>query len=130
MQSCTQAMKRYDVPELASLIRKLKEARENRTTAATTFRVKVFARFDSERGLWLRAVRMLAELDCLFSLAKASEAIGATCRPEIVQSVDGKASVEFKNLKHPALCLKRDEFIPNDVSLGADAPRVMLLTGT
>ncbi|KZV87127.1 hypothetical protein EXIGLDRAFT_210105 [Exidia glandulosa HHB12029] len=125
----TKAMKRYDVPELASLIRKLKEARENRTSAISSFSLRVYARFDADRGLWLRAVRMLAELDCLFSLAKASEAIGATCRPEVVESADGKASVEFKNLKHPALCLKRDEFIPNDVNLGGDAPRVMLLTG-
>ncbi|EJD51320.1 DNA mismatch repair protein Msh6 [Auricularia subglabra TFB-10046 SS5] len=123
----TKAMKRYDVPDLAPLIRKLKEARENRTAAINSFKSRVFAAFDADRGIWLRAVRMLAELDCLFSLAKASEAIGATCRPEIVES--DVASVEFKNLKHPALCLKRDEFIPNDVALGGSKPRVMLLTG-
>ena len=33
--------------------------------------------------MWLRAIRVLAELDCLFSLAKASSALGEpACRPD------------------------------------------------
>ncbi|KAH7092791.1 DNA mismatch repair protein Msh6 [Auriculariales sp. MPI-PUGE-AT-0066] len=125
----TQKLKRYDVPELQPLIRELKEARETRVSVKKEFVQRVFAAFDQDRGVWLRAVRMLAELDCLFSLAKASEAIGATCRPDIVRG--DRASIDFVNLKHPALCLRRDDdFIPNDVKLGsANAPRVILLTG-
>jgi len=96
-------------------------------TAKKNFVTRVYAAFDTDRGMWLRAVRMLAELDCLFSLAKASEAIGATCRPEIVRA--DCASIDFVNLRHPALCLRDDDFIPNDVRLGGSQPRVVLLTG-
>ena len=77
----------------------------------------------------MRAVRVLAELDCLFSLAKSSTAIGEpACRPEFIEDEEC-ASLEFEELRHPALCLRSDNFIPNDVKLGGDVGRVALLTG-
>lgn len=70
----------------------------------------------------------MAELDCLFSLAKSSLALGEpVCRPELVES--DAAFVDFRELRHPALCLKATDFIPNDVKLGGDAGRIALLTG-
>ena len=110
------------MPELQGTIRKLKEARENRNTAIKEFKGRLFAEFDQDRGVWLRAIRVLSELDCLFSLAKASSALGEpACRPELVEG--DEAFVDFEDLRHPALCasgsLKQD-FIPNDVKLGGD----------
>lgn len=68
-----------------------------------------------------------SQLDCLFSLSKASAAIGEPlCRPEFVES--DEAFVDFTALRHPALCL-RDDFIPNDVKMGKSAQGIMLLTG-
>jgi DNA mismatch repair protein MSH6 len=74
---------------------------------------------------------VLAELDCLFSLAKSSAALGEpSCRPELVE---GEAAfVEFEELRHPALCVSsslKGDFIPNDVRLGGDVGRIALLTG-
>lgn len=78
--------------------------------------------------MWLRAVRVLAELDCLFSLAKASVAIGEpSCRPEFVEG--DAAFIEFRDLRHPTLAELKASFIPNDIKLGGDVGRIALLTG-
>ncbi|KIK25984.1 hypothetical protein PISMIDRAFT_676513 [Pisolithus microcarpus 441] len=126
--NATKAAKRWVVPSLQPTIRRLKEARENRNGAVKDFKGRLYAEFDTDRGVWLRAIRVLAELDCLFSLAKSSVAIGEpSCRPEFVE---GKAAfVEFEELRHPTLSALRDNFIPNDIKLGGPVGRIALLTG-
>lgn len=124
-------MARWTVPDLSRKIRDLKEARETRNAAIKNFKLRVFAEFDKDRDVWLRAVRTLAELDCLFSLAKSSLAIGEpACRPEFVDGDGECAFLDFEELRHPTMCLRSDNFIPNDVKLGGDVARVALLTGT
>jgi DNA mismatch repair protein MSH6 len=121
---------RWKVPALLSTIRSLKEARENRNQAIKSFKNRLYAEFDVDRGVWLRAVRVLSELDCLFSLAKSSVALGEPmCRPEFVEG--DSAFVEFKDLRHPALCASerlKGDFIPNNAKLGENG-RIALLTG-
>lgn len=113
---------------MQSTVRALKEARENRTTAIKEFKGRLYGEFDTDRGVWLRAVRVLAELDCLFSLTKASVAIGEpSCRPEFVEG--DAAFIDFKELRHPALTELKTSFIPNDIKLGGDVGRIALLTG-
>lgn len=115
---------------LQKRIRQLKEAQENRNAAIKAFKFRLFDEFDTDRALWLRAIRVFAELDCLFSLAKSSIAIGEpSCRPEFVQG--DSALLDFKELRHPTLCLNTTlkSFIPNDVQLGGDVSKVVLLTG-
>ncbi|KAI0367675.1 DNA mismatch repair protein Msh6 [Pilatotrama ljubarskyi] len=131
LSGSTKNAKRYIVPALQTKIRQLKEARENRNSAIKEFKNRLYAEFDLDRSVWLRAIRVLAELDCLFSLAKASSALGEpACRPELVEG--DEAFIDFEELRHPALCaggsLKGD-FIPNDVKLGGDVGRIALLTG-
>ncbi|KAF7311618.1 DNA mismatch repair protein [Mycena kentingensis (nom. inval.)] len=121
---------RWSAGSLQPTIRALKEARENRNTAIKAFRLRLYAEFDADRSVWLRAVRVLAELDCLFSLAKASQAIGEPCcRPEFVEG--DAAWVDFKELRHPTLAVNArvESFIPNDVRLGGEVGNVALLTG-
>ena len=112
-------------------IRRLKEARENRNNATKSFKNRLFAEFDEDRDVWLRSIRVLSELDCLFSLAKASSVMPEPrCRPEFVEG--DAAFVEFKDLRHPALCVSsslKGDFIPNDVKLGGDVAKIALLTG-
>lgn len=77
--------------------------------------------------MWLRMIRVIAELDCLVSLAKASHDMDEPkCRPEFIESE--QAVVDFSELRHASMSLQRD-FIPNDVQLGGDHPRTSLLTG-
>lgn len=112
---------------MAHPIRQLKEARENRNTAVKNFKYRLYAEFDADRAIWLSAVKAMAELDCLFSLAKSSIAIGEpACRPEFVDA--DSAFVDFEELRHPALNIK-DDFIPNNVRLGGEVGRIALLTG-
>ena len=71
--------------------------------------------------------RVVAELDCLVSLAKASADLDQPkCRPDFVQTE--QAFVDFKDLRHPSMCLRSD-FISNDVQLGGTQARMVLLTG-
>ena len=96
-----------------------------------TFRNRLYAEFDQDRADWLRAIRVLSELDCLFSLAKASSAMSEPkCRPEL--SEGDAAFIEFEELRHPALCVSsslKGDFIPNDVKLGGGVASITLLTG-
>ncbi|EIW55250.1 DNA mismatch repair protein Msh6 [Trametes versicolor FP-101664 SS1] len=132
LSGSTKAAKRFIVPALQTTIRKVKEARENRNTAIKEFKNRLYAEFDLDRSVWLRAIRVLAELDCLFSLAKASSALGEpACRPELVEG--DEAFIEFEDLRHPALCASgslKGDFIPNNVKLGGEVGKIALLTGT
>lgn len=133
-QNDTKAKARFMVPDFAGPIRKLKEARETMKTVVKGFTSRLYAAFDADRDVWLRTVRVTAELDCLLSLAKASAAIGSpSCRPEFVQS--DKAFVDFEELRHPGIAMALGakggaDFIANDVKMGSDGKqRIMLLTG-
>ncbi|KAG8825170.1 DNA mismatch repair protein msh6 [Serendipita sp. 401] len=134
----TKAKVRYTVPEFSASIRKLKEARENIKTAIKSFKTRLYAAFDVDRDVWLRTVRACAELDCLLSLAKSSVGIGSpACRPEFVPRDEGNgAFVQFEELRHPGIALAlagrgggSGDFIANDVMMGGDKERIMLLTG-
>ena len=118
------------MPLLQKRVRQLKEAQENRTAAIKAFKFRIYTEFDAERAMWLRAIRVFAELDCLFSLAKSSTAIGEpSCRPIFVEG--DEAVADFKELRHPTLCVSTSlqNFIPNDVKLGGDVGKIVLLTG-
>ncbi|KAI0295767.1 muts domain V-domain-containing protein [Russula brevipes] len=125
----TKAFTRWSVPALAGTVRQLKEARERRSASIKDFKFRLFAEFDKDRGVWLRAIRVLAELDCLFSLAKSSNALGEpACRPQLVEG--DVAWIDFEELRHPAMALRtKSDFIPNDVKLGGKLGRIALLTG-
>jgi DNA mismatch repair protein MSH6 len=130
----TKAKVRFMVPEFATLIRKLKESRESTKAVIKAFTSRLYAAFDADRDVWLRTVRVTAELDCLLSLAKASVAIGTpSCRPEFVESEE--AFVDFTEMRHPGIAMalgarNGGDFISNDVKMGGpDTARIMLLTG-
>ena len=73
--------------QLAKTDSPTQRAQENRNTAIEAFKLRVFEEFDTDRALRLRAIRVFAELDCLFNLAKSSTAIREpSCRPEFVES--------------------------------------------
>lgn len=123
----TKAQARYITPYTQPVIREMQEARETQSIAKKSFFRRLLAEFDKDREVWLKMVRIVAELDCLVSLAKASHDMDEPkCRPEFVESE--QAFVDFGDLRHPSMCLQRD-FIANDVQLGGDVARTTLLTG-
>ncbi|KAL4922500.1 muts domain V-domain-containing protein [Aspergillus aurantiobrunneus] len=126
--SATKQVKRYYFPELRTSIRKLQEAQETHSQIVKEVAKRFYERFDEHYSTWLSAVRVVSQLDCLISLAKASSSLGEpSCRPEFV---DNERSVlEFEELRHPCLLSSVDDFIPNDIQLGGSVPNIDLLTG-
>ncbi|KAL8741582.1 MAG: hypothetical protein Q9190_005831 [Brigantiaea leucoxantha] len=126
--SATQKVKRYYSPELRSLVRRLQEAQETHGQIVKEVAGRFYARFDEEYTSWLAAVRIISQLDCLISLAKASSSLGEpSCRPRFVS--DTRSVVQFSELRHPCLLPNVTDFIPNSISLGGLEPNIDLLTG-
>ena len=130
--SATQKVKRYYSPELRVLVRKLQEAHETHGQIVKEVSGRFFARFDEDYTTWLASIRIIAHLDCLISLSKASASLGEpSCRPEFLppNSNDSRSTIDFTNLRHPCLLPHISDFIPNDVCLGGTNPNISLLTG-
>ncbi|EMC94639.1 hypothetical protein BAUCODRAFT_111690 [Baudoinia panamericana UAMH 10762] len=127
--SSTKAVKRWYSPELERLVRDLKEAQETHAQVVKALNGRFYARFDEDYSIWLAAVKIIAQLDCLISLAKASSSLGApSCRPEFVDDDSARSVLDFTELRHP--CIETTtNFIPNDILLGGDEPSITLLTG-
>ena len=126
--SATQAVKRYYFPELRRLVRKLQEAQETHSQIVKEVAKRFYERFAGHDEIWLAAVRIVAQLDCLISLAKASAGMGQpACRPTFVDQA--RSVMDLQELRHPCLLDRVDDFIPNDVVLGGDSANITLLTG-
>lgn len=127
--SATKQCKRWYSPELEALVQDLKEAQEMHGQTVKELSGRFFERFDQEYAVWLAAVKVVAQLDCLISLAKASSALGApSCRPDFVEDDNARSVLEFQTLRHP--CIETTtHFIPNDIVLGGETQSISLLTG-
>nr|DBA11343.1 TPA_inf: MSH6 [Sporisorium graminicola] len=126
--SGTKDRNRWYSPKVRDLVQDIKEARETRLAALKQFHQSLFASFADQSDVFLQAVKTLAEIDCLLSLAKASYAIGEpSCRPELVEHET--ALLEFEELRHPCIAGDNVEFIPNDIRLGGESDEVVILTG-
>ena len=126
--SATQQVKRYYFPELRKLVRKLQEAQETHSQIVKEVAGRFYARFDENYEIWLAATKIIGQLDCLISLAKASSSLGTpSCRPTFVD--DERSVLDLQELRHPCLLANVDDFIPNDVVLGGDNATMTLLTG-
>jgi DNA mismatch repair protein MSH6 len=128
MMSSTKQVKRYYFSELQELVRDLQEAQETHGQVVKQVAGRFYARFDEEYNTWNAAVKVIAQLDCLISLAAASAALGEpSCRPTFVEQE--RSVVEFEELRHPCVLPNVTDFIPNDVKLGGEASNITLLTG-
>lgn len=126
--SATKQVKRYYFPELRILIRKLQETQETHSQIVKEVAGRFYARFDENYDTWLASVKIIAQLDCLISLAKASASLGEPCcRPVFVD--DERSILEFEELRHPCMLPNAGDFIPNDVKLGGETSNINLLTG-
>lgn len=126
--SATNSVKRYYFSELDELVRDLQEAEETHSQIKRDVALRFCKQFDADSETWQEAIRIIAQLDCLISLAKASSTLGQpSCRPTFVD--EERSVVEFEELRHPCMINTVDDFIPNDVRLGGDTAKINLLTG-
>ncbi|KAL9095870.1 MAG: hypothetical protein Q9165_001867 [Trypethelium subeluteriae] len=129
--SATKQVKRYYSPELRKLVRSLQEAQETHGQIVKEVASRFYARFDEEYTTWLAAVKIVAQLDCLISLARASSSLGSpSCRPHFVSTSSSRSILEFQDLRHPCMLTSVTDFIPNDIALGGPHhANLTLLTG-
>jgi DNA mismatch repair protein MSH6 len=125
--SGTIKVKRFYSPEVRKLVRSLDEARETHSQIVKQVAGRFYQRFDQDYSSWLLAVQIIANLDCLIGLAKASESLGESCRPTFVE--DERTVLDFEELRHPCMVSNVNDFIPNDIKLGGSLPKITLLTG-
>lgn len=126
--SATKAVKRYYSPELRTLVRRLQEAQETHSQIVRDVAGRFHARFDEDYLTWLAAIKIVAQLDCLMSLAKASSSLGEPCcRPAFVD--DERSVLELEDLRHPCMLPNVMDFIPNDIKLGGESANMNVLTG-
>jgi DNA mismatch repair protein MSH6 len=126
--SSTAKVARYYTPQLRKLVRRLQEAQETHGQISREVATRFCVRFSEDYKTWLAAVKIIAQLDCLISLAKASASLGEpSCRPIFTEAK--RTVVEFEELRHPCMLNTVDDFIPNDIKLGGDAANIDLLTG-
>lgn len=126
--SATAKVTRYYSPELRKLVRALQEAQETHGQIVRDVAIRFYTRFDENYATWLAAIKTIAQLDCLISLAKASASLGEpSSRPVFTE--DKRTVIEFEELRHPCMLNNVKDFIPNDVKLGGETPNINLLTG-
>ncbi|KAF1958838.1 DNA mismatch repair protein Msh6 [Byssothecium circinans] len=126
--SATAKVNRYYTPQLQKLVRALQEAQETHGQRTREVATHFCAKFDADYTTWLAAIKIIAQLDCLISLAKASASLGSpSCRPTFTETK--RTVVEFEELRHPCMLNAVDDFIPNDIKLGGESPNIDLLTG-
>ncbi|PHH61702.1 hypothetical protein CDD81_8047 [Ophiocordyceps australis] len=126
--SATRDVKRWYFGQLTELVRQLQEAEETHSQLIREVASRLFQKFDADYATWLRALHIVAQLDCLVGLARASTSLGQpVCRPQFVD--EERSRVEFEELRHPCMMGTVDDFIPNDIRLGGDEAKINLLTG-
>ncbi|TGZ80685.1 DNA mismatch repair protein Msh6 [Ascodesmis nigricans] len=125
--SGTQKVKRFYSPEIRKMVRSLQEARELHNQLALEVDKRFYRRFDEKYREWRKIIQIVAQLDCLLSLAATSRALGEpSCRPTFIES--DRTTIEFEELRHPCM-INIDDFIPNSIYLGGPSPNLTLLTG-
>lgn len=126
--SSTKDVKRWYFPEITKLVRDLQEAEETHSQLLREVAARFCKKFDVDYETWMRAINIIAQLDCLVSLAKASSSLGEpSCRPVFVD--EERSIIEFEELRHPCMTTAVNDFIPNDIKLGGDQASINLLTG-
>ncbi|KAM0478090.1 hypothetical protein ACHAPX_005277 [Trichoderma viride] len=126
--SATKDVKRWYFPQLTALVRELQEAEETHSQLIRELASRFCRKFDADYETWLKSIQIVAQLDCLVSLAKASSSLGEpSCRPQFVE--EERSVMDFEELRHPCMTNTVDDFIPNDIKLGGDQAKINLLTG-
>nr|XP_045583602.1 DNA mismatch repair protein Msh3-like [Procambarus clarkii]XP_045583603.1 DNA mismatch repair protein Msh3-like [Procambarus clarkii]XP_045583604.1 DNA mismatch repair protein Msh3-like [Procambarus clarkii]XP_045583605.1 DNA mismatch repair protein Msh3-like [Procambarus clarkii]XP_045583606.1 DNA mismatch repair protein Msh3-like [Procambarus clarkii] len=129
--SSTKACCRFRSPEIEKRFTKLQQLREQLQADCHEAWLEVLDSFSSHYQLHRQAVRSLATLDALTSLANVAKAQGY-CRPKLYARESGKGMLKITEGRHPIvsqLKLGDDQYVANDTNLKVDGQRVMLVTG-
>jgi len=116
---------RYITPQLKEHETEVLSAEEKAKALEARLFEEVRLRVAAEIPRLQKTADALARLDGLLSLARVASDRGYT-KPRIVD----EPVLDIRDGKHPVLeQILGSEFVPNDVALGGEAPRVGLITG-
>lgn len=118
--------KRYHTEETKKFLRCMLKLEEQRQTVVLDFIRKIFSKFSESHELWKKCVILVAQLDCLVSLAEYARNQKIVCMPEFIEK-----QTQYFNVTesyHPCFTHNSD-FIPNDVELGEQNPCLVIVTG-
>lgn len=130
LMSSTKQVKRYRTPEIQSLLSKLENVENQRQKLRSGCQKRFINDFAAESETWDSVVESIAEIDCLYSLAQASQRwSGNTCRPKFVSKdspeAGGHSLLDIKEMINP--CIITDHNTANDVVMKEKS--VLLITG-
>lgn len=121
----TSKVKRYWLPSVKKLARQLMEQREIHKVVCALLRTNLYRQFSQDFEIYKKAVDAVSIADAIVALTRVLELLGSPAsRPKFVDNDIGH--LRFENLTNP---MHTRDFIPNDVELGGETPRIGLLTG-
>jgi len=125
---------RFYTQRIKELVATLDDLENKREDCVFPFLSQIFREFHGHQAQFRAAVRCIAEIDALLSLAVASQGLsGASCRPEVLLLGDASVAgtLELKSCRHPVAAAKMGAaFVPNDTLLNVgDVPGVLVVTG-
>ena len=128
--SMKKGAKRYTTPRSMQLVDKMEAREDELKEYMKEFALYIFEYFNKKRGLWENIVNVSKEIDVLCSLALYSfHSRGDFCRPRLFGE-DHKPFLELTASRHPIVSQLFEDFIPNDIRLGArSGDQIILLTG-
>ncbi len=113
---------RYITPELKEYEYKIQSAEHKISVLEALLFQKLREEVAGFSEMVLRIAEKIAQIDCIFSLARVSQKRGYI-RPH----VDDGGKIEIKGGRHPVI--ENDSFIPNDLLLDNEKNRLILITG-
>jgi DNA mismatch repair protein MSH6 len=125
---------RFQTDSIKKSVAELDALEDQQGDCIFPFLSRLFQKFHGHQAPFRAALRCLAEIDALLSLAAASQKFaGTSCCPEILIPEDPKAPavLELKECRHPvAASLMGNGFVPNDTVMNAGGvPGVLVVTG-
>lgn len=117
---------RYTTEKLAELEHQIESAQDRIIELERKLFLAIREEVQRSLASMTECAALVAEIDCLASLAQAATANGYV-RPSIVE----EPILDIQNGRHPVVeqCMPYGAFVPNTLSLGADAAWFALITG-
>ena len=123
----------FNRPDARKLIDKALSLKDEEDAVKRRVLKDVLSQFGENAALWKATVSILANVDCLCSLAQASSVPGWTKPVVRVRAEGEKPSFTALGVTHPlvrpAVGARIDTIVANDMCLGGDEPPVSLITG-
>ena len=123
--SGTKKLSRYHTPEVVRLIRERDQHREALAAACDIAFSELLSDISTNYQSLRDCIQALATLDCLLCLSAVASQPGYV-KPEYTE----ETRILVKQGRHPMVeQLLLDTYVPNDINLGFDATRALLITG-